>query len=101
RIAAPRSRSRAALRAARDRGSRALGGVLRLFRLRFLRLGRGWLSRRTAALPPPPPAPSAPTASLLRSREVLGQRERDVLYRAEPVARLVDELRRAGRVPLG
>src|SRR5436305_310139 len=73
-------------------GRRVLGGSPGVRRLS--------LGLRAAALAPPPSAPLRAAAALLRCGEVLRERERDLLDRAEPLARLVDELRRARRVPL-
>src|SRR5690348_4176464 len=103
RSGAPPARSRAEPRAGRglvrwlELGRRLLcrrfrGGLVVLRRL-SLRLG-------AAALAPPTPAPPRAAAALLRRGEVLGQRERNLLDRAEPLARLVEELRRARRVAL-
>src|SRR5581483_9889412 len=56
----------------------------------------GRLARLLLAAPAP-----AFARLLLRRRQVLGERERDLLHRAELLARLVEQLRRARRVPLG
>src|SRR5512142_272456 len=82
----PPARSPAGPRSGRDLarwlgllGRCFLGGLLGL-RCRSLRL-------RAAALAPPPPPPPRASAALLRCREVLRERERDLLDRAEALAR--------------
>src|SRR6476619_2146222 len=73
---------------------RGLWGSVRLC-LGRLRLGL----RGVRLLALAPPAPAAARA-LFRRREVLGERQRDLLDGAELLARLVEKLRRAGRVAL-
>src|SRR5438552_9153724 len=73
------------------------GGVRPFFLFR-LDLGCGLLRR--LLLLSPSLAPARATGGQLRRREVLGKCLRDVLERAESLARGFDELRRAGGISL-
>src|SRR5919198_951965 len=79
------------------------------FRLRCLLRGRSILRRLLLLLlllllvpsPAPAPPPSRAARLRLRRRQVVRERVRDLLHRAQPLAGGVDELVRARRVALG
>src|SRR5262249_52265819 len=48
-----------------------------------------------------PPPPSLPRRARLRRREVVGERGGELLDRAQPLTRVVEQLRRARRVGIG